>query len=324
MPRLTVPPNIIGTFSSDKIQAKTTAFNDIGIQVNSDGVIATREANDIVSSTATGESSYGINDDGFISLGSGNDSLSGKSTFTGIQVALSSQPGVLDGGSGDDIIKGIANSTGFTHNAVGIATNSFLNGGNGNDIISGEGRGVVSGNVSSGLAGRGVINGGNGNDTLTGIGIDKNGFGYGISTIDDGYVRGGSGDDVITGYGTTTGYGNPIAIETGEGKTIINGDDGNDYLKARRINKDSTDALDQGGAVENVSILGGKGNDTFDVGYGNANLDGGQGFDTLQLLGSSDDYSIQSSNEQLTIIREEYTMNVLNIENIVFTSDPLA
>jgi hypothetical protein len=69
MSRLTVPPNLIGTPGSDTIRATTTEFNDIGIQVDVDGVIDTRGANDIVSGTATGETGYGINDDGILCWG---------------------------------------------------------------------------------------------------------------------------------------------------------------------------------------------------------------------------------------------------------------
>lgn len=75
MSRLTVPPDLIGTFSSDTIQATTTEFNDIGIQVDVNGVIDTLGANDTVIGTATGETGYGINDDGSIVLGSGDDSI---------------------------------------------------------------------------------------------------------------------------------------------------------------------------------------------------------------------------------------------------------
>jgi hypothetical protein len=332
MSRLTVPPNLIGTPGSDTIQATTTEFNDIGIQVDVDGVIDTRGANDIVSGTASSETSYGINDDGYIMLGSGDDLIDGTGSFTGLQVSLGTgplQPGVLDGGSGKDLITGIGNSTEFTHNANGIEISGYLTGGSDDDFIKGEARGVVSNNVSTGLSlvgatshdEVGILDGGNGIDTITGIGINENGFGYGITTFENGAVRGGNGNDIITGYGTTSGYGTQFSIETGEGNTIIDGGNGDDYFKARRINPDGTDAADQSGSIENALITGGKGNDIFDVGYGNATLDGGQGLDTLKLLGSADDYSIQSTNEDLVIVRDDYTLNALNIENLVFMSE---
>jgi Ca2+-binding RTX toxin-like protein len=310
MSRLTVPPNLIGTPGSDTIQATTTEFNDIGIQVDVDGVIDTRGANDIVSGTASSETSYGINDDGYIMLGSGDDLIDGTGSFTGLQVSLGTgplQPGVLDGGSGKDLITGIGNSTEFTHNANGIEISGYLTGGSDDDFIKGEARGVVSNNVSTGLSlvgatshdEVGILDGGNGIDTITGIGINENGFGYGITTFENGAVRGGNGNDIITG----------------------DGGNGDDYFKARRINPDGTDAADQSGSIENALITGGKGNDIFDVGYGNATLDGGQGLDTLKLLGSADDYSIQSTNEDLVIVRDDYTLNALNIENLVFMSE---
>lgn len=267
-------------------------------------------------------------------MGSGDDSINGTGSFTGIQVSQGAgplQPAILDGGNGKDIIIGIGNSTGFTHNANGIEISGYLTGGSDADFIKGEARGVVSKNVSTGIsavgassyAKAGILDGGNGNDTITGIGINENGFGFGITTFENGAIRGGNGDDIITGYGTTTGYGTPFSIDTGEGNTIIDGGNGNDYFKARRINADGTDAADQGGSIENVLILGGNGKDTFDVGYGNATLDGGKGFDTLILLGSADNYSIQGSKGDLTIARDGYTLNALNIEDIVFVSYPI-
>jgi Ca2+-binding RTX toxin-like protein len=315
MSRLTIPPNFIGTPSSDMIQATTTAFNDIGVQVNFNGLIDTLGGNDTVSGTATGDTGYGINDDGQITLGSGDDSIIGTGSFTGIQV---SGEGNLDAGSGNDLITGIANSIGFTHNAYGLEFDGYLTGGSGDDLIRGEARGVVFGNVSIGLAGFGSLDGGNGNDFITGIGINENGYGIGIRNYEDifssrgnGSVSGGNGSDIITGYGTSVG------IQGG----IIDGGNGNDYFKARRIDSEGKKLSNQGGAIADVLITGGKGDDTFDVGYGNATLDGGQGFDTLILLGSSDNYSISGSNGELTLVRDGYTLNALNIENIVYAAE---
>ncbi len=312
MPGLAIPPNFIGTPSSDTIQGTTTAFNDIGIVVNLNGVIDTRGGNDSVSGTATGDSSTGIIDGGDIALGSGNDSITGTGSFGGILVA-----GVLDGGSGNDLVTGIANSIGFTHNAYGIQTaDGYLTGGSGDDFIRGEARGVMSGNVSVGISGSANLDGGDGNDLITGIGINENGRGIGIlNYVDlvgnrgDGSVSGGDGSDIIIGYGTRVG------IEGG----MLDGGNGNDYFKARRIDSEGKEVAYQGGAIADVLITGGNGYDTFDVGYGNGTLDGGQGFDTLILLGSSENYSIQGSDGDLTIARDGYALNALNIENIVYT-----
>ena len=121
MSRLTVPPNYIGSSRTDIIQAVTSEFNDIGIQVNVDGIIETRGGNDTVSGTATGQTGYGINDDGLIALGSGDDLIKGMGSFTGIQVT-----GLLDGGNKSDNIIGIADSTSFTHATNGIEVSGYL------------------------------------------------------------------------------------------------------------------------------------------------------------------------------------------------------
>jgi Ca2+-binding RTX toxin-like protein len=321
--RITIPPNFIGTPSSDTIQVTTSGFNIVGIKVELNGVINTREGNDTVSGSATGDTDYGISNDGLIMLGSGDDVITGTGSFAGIQV---STQGILDGGIGNDIITGIGNSIGFPHAANGLIINGYLTGGDGDDIISGK----ASGNGSAGL---GVVDvgypqnptntiadGGNGNDIITGIGISENSFGFGFGiTSYKACICGGNGDDIIAGYGTTTGYGNTNDISI-EGITIIDGGNGNDYFRARRIDSEGKELPNQGGAIFNTLITGGKGHDTFDVGYGNATLDGGQDLDTLILPGFYDNYSILGINGELTILRDDYTLNALNIENIVFTT----
>ena len=303
--RLTVPPNFIGTPCSDTVNSTTNAFNDIGIQINSNGIIDTKSGYDAVSGTAMGDTGYGINADGLIKLGAGDDRISGTASFTGMQV---SGDGVLDAGSENDFITGIADSTGLTHDAYGIETDGYLTGGNGDDSIRGEARGIVPGNVSLGLTGSGILDGGDGNDTITGIGINENGSGFGIRSFSNSSIRGGSGNDTIVGYGTSAGISDG-AIEGGKG---------DDFFKARIIDAGGNELSNQGGAVANVVITGGKGDDIFDMGYGNAKIDGGHGFDTLRLVGIAGNYVITGSNGNLTINRDGYVLNALNIEKISF------
>ncbi|MHC5930028.1 hypothetical protein [Nostoc sp.] len=87
-------------------------------------------------------------------------------------------------------------------------------------------------------------------------------------SIRNGIICGGAGDDSLTGYGSS------IGIEGG----TIDGGNGNDYFKARRIDDSGKAVSDQGGAIANVLLRGGCGADTFDVGYDiivdNGGLDG--------------------------------------------------
>ncbi|MEH1838497.1 MAG: hypothetical protein V7L20_06965 [Nostoc sp.] len=65
-------------------------------------------------------------------------------------------------------------------------------------------------------------------------------------------------------------------------------------------------------------IKGGSGADTFDVGYGNATINGGCGWDKLILPDVKSDYTILGSSNNYTIKRDDFTLNVLNVEEIAF------
>ncbi|MBD0387097.1 MAG: hypothetical protein ICV54_11390, partial [Nostoc sp. C3-bin3] len=67
-----------------------------------------------------------------------------------------------------------------------------------------------------------------------------------------------------------------------------------------------------------VLIKGGSGADTFDVGYGNAKIDGGSESDKLILPDYKSDYTILGNSNNYTIKRDEFTLNVLNVEEIAF------
>lgn len=124
----------------------------------------------------------------------------------------------------------------------------------------------------------------------------------------NGIICGGAGNDTFTGYGAS------IGIQGG----TIDGGNGNDYFKARRIDDSGNAVSDQGGTIVDVLIKGGLGADTFDVGYGNATIDGGSGFDKLSLPDFKSDYTILGNSNNYTIKRDEFTLNVLNMEEIVF------
>ncbi|MBN3873239.1 hypothetical protein [Nostoc sp. JL33] len=129
----------------------------------------------------------------------------------------------------------------------------------------------------------------------------------------NGIIDGGEGSDILTGYGTS------IGIQGG----TIDGGNSNDYFKARRIDDSGNSVSDQGGAIADVLIKGGYGDDIFDVGYGNATIDGGLGSDKLILADLKSDYIITGTSNNYTFKRDQFTLNVLNVEEIAFLGVPL-
>jgi hypothetical protein len=69
-----------------------------------------------------------------------------------------------------------------------------------------------------------------------------------------------------------------------------------------------------------VLITGGQGNDTFDLGYGNATVKGGDGWDQLILPGSISNYEITGTCQHRTIERDGYLLTVINVEELGFPS----
>nr|MDZ8063650.1 calcium-binding protein [Nostoc sp. EkiNYC01] len=330
---------IITTGSGDDsiIGIGTGGFADIGIFNTGNGVINTGDGDDKIIGTGickvkdgnVGSGIY-LNSGSLIDTGKGNDSIIGTGITNngnagrGIQIFDSA----IKAGDGDDSIIGTTTAS----QAIGITNvGGNISGGNGNDLIIGTGIDVGE-VIGYGINNtnffdededfiKGTIDGGDGDDSIIGIGISSN-LGIGINNS-LGQIDGGKGNDKIFGYGTNVG------IQGGSATIIgIDGGIGNDYFKSRKVDGldadgNSIESANQGGSISNILIAGGKGNDIYDVGYGNATLDGGQGFDTLILLGSSNNYSIQNSNGSSTFVRDGYTLTVLNIENIVFASEPL-
>ncbi|MEH2079680.1 MAG: hypothetical protein V7K89_06605 [Nostoc sp.] len=230
MPRLTVPPNFIGTSSIDTLAAEElNASVAIGIDISNGSVINTFSGNDSI--TGTGKPSTG--------------GTKPKKPVTGIGINNS---GTLNAGDGSDIITGIGTGLKFiptginnssslnTGNGIGISNSGSLKAGNGNDTITGTSTGVTP----TGISNSGSFDAGNGNDTITGTGTGGTGFrvfgtpnalkdrkgdtGIGISNI--GSFDAGNGNDTITGNGTgsigsTGGFQGGDDSKSGDGGTGI-------------------------------------------------------------------------------------------------------
>ncbi|WP_375469117.1 hypothetical protein [uncultured Nostoc sp.] len=141
MPRLTVPPNFIGTSGIDTLVAEeSNASVAIGIDILNPGVISTFSGNDSITGKATGTATFskfskagtgiGINNSGSLNAGSGSDTITG----TGIGANFSkNSKGVIIGSSFEG---GTAGGTG-----TGISNSGSFDAEDGNDTITGTGTG---------------------------------------------------------------------------------------------------------------------------------------------------------------------------------------
>lgn len=245
----------------------------------------------------------------------GDDVLDATSFPTGV-------PFELDGGDGNDTLRGSVNNTIFRGGEgddilLGNAGNDVMDGGTGNDsLVGGTGNDFLSGGDDND-----TLEGGLGNDTVvTGAGSDFVSGGDGEDSIRGGTnpdeIDGGAGDDFISaddGAVVSGGEGNDFIIFSGEqnvgfgnagddillgspGSDHLDGGDGDDVLEGRG----GGDTLDGGanddtlvGSDEADSLVGGDGNDslvgladddTLEGGTGNNTLDGGLGDDILTVM----------------------------------------
>jgi Ca2+-binding RTX toxin-like protein len=242
--------------SSDGIQASTTrAFtisipNQIVGTPNADNIIGTSGV-DIIASLAGDDTVTGAEGDDVISGGSGNDSvdgglgkdiLYGDFTPSGNSDFIGSGDDTLKGGAGADQIYGQDGNDsldGGSENDLieGGKDNDFITGGNGHDVLLGD---DIEGNPS--ISGNDTISGGNGNDQILG------GRGNDI-------LRGDSGQDLLVG---------------GIGNDNLSGANGNDILVGADTSFYGLQALGFGfGEID--TLTGGALNDTFVLGFGQAN-----------------------------------------------------
>ena len=215
-----------------------------------------------------GGSGIGISNSGQLNVGNGEDTIIGTGK----------------GGNGGDVnridnnIQGIGGKGGVW---IGISNSNKLDTGDGEDTIFGIGTGG-NGGIAPGGAGTGIQNSKNGtittgsdNDTITDYGNSsgKNATAYGI--FNDGIIDTGNGSDKLTGQATATIGGTAYGIY-GQG---INTGNGNDEIIAISILNGVQQKVTIGGGIK---IALGSGDDYF-KGFGVAKVDGGDGFDTLDL-----------------------------------------
>ncbi len=226
-----------------------------------------------------------------IDLGSDNDTFA-FSAPEGLRsdVAIS-----IEGGDGIDRVefnfsrfftRDLTFAMSASGSIVGTAMtfNSFesvkLISGRGNDNLTG---GDLDDELDGGL-GNDTLSGGDGNDTLLISG------GYGSSDQSDDRVDGGAGDDVIDAYNLAPG--DVVSIDGGEGFDTA-------YLRFQNVSDGMTVVASESGSytilsatlknIENLSLIGGRGHDSFTGGGGNNAFNGRSGNDTLTGGGGDDD-----------------------------------
>ncbi|MCC5598157.1 hypothetical protein [Nostoc favosum] len=246
--------------------------------------------------------------------GNGGNSYEGGNGGTGTGIANS---GSLNPGDGKDTITGTGsggNSGGGLDasnggDGIGIANSSKLDTGGGKDTIIGIGTG---GNRGNGGTGTGIqntkdatITTGWGNDTITGYGNSSgtNSTAYGI--VNDGIIDIGNGSDKLTGQATATIGGTAYGIY---GKGIIKTGDDDDEIIATSILDGVQQKVSIGGGI---SIDLGTGDDYF-KGFGVATVDGGDGFDTLDL---------RAFNRSQLLVSGVISGNTLKSANITFNNN---
>ncbi len=144
-----------------------------------------------------------------------------------------------------------------------------------------------------------------GDDIITGTNINADGVGILSSAIDA-----GAGNDTITGAGTgDNGIG---MVDTG-----VYGGEGDDLFVASGTNS----------GIQGTALVGGAGNDIFNVQRGTGVIVGELGTDRLVLEGSRADYTFTPIDEIETVIRVDGVSNgtaiiTAQLEQFQFAAEP--
>ncbi|MEH2285950.1 hypothetical protein [Nostoc sp.] len=305
------------------------------------------------SGTFTGESGdggtgIGISNSGSFDIGDGNDTITG--TGTGGTGGIADNQGLAEGTTSN---YSITDESGDGGAGIGISNSDKLNTGKGEDTLVGTGNSGSKGKYiiypisvdsqnkniedaiitqpsksSIGITTIGIqnikkaiITTGENKDTIKGsaTSLEANILAYGI--FNDGIIDTGNDNDILTGQATTTIGGIAYGIY---GQGIIRTGDGNDKVTA-------TSNIDK--VQQKVTIGGGirfelgTGNDYF-KGFGSAIVDGGNGFDTLDVSafkrsevsvsGIISDNSLNPANITFNNNANLITLSTTGFENFIF------
>ncbi|MFT3729113.1 MAG: calcium-binding protein [Terricaulis sp.] len=205
----------------------------------------------------------------------------------------------LNGTPGDDTIDAL----GGEDTVLGLAGNDVINGGDGNDVLRGDG-----GAAYTGPSGNDVLNGGAGNDYMNG--------GAGIDTF-----NGGDGNDRVSFFSLNATQGAIANLIT---QTISNDGFGNaETMTSVEQLGDGTVFVDQytGNDSNNLFLVstgdiayGNGGTDIFNMSGAAALIDGGTGFNLLELTGDQSGVYVPDNNgdglADLVTMTEGYTVDL--------------
>jgi Ca2+-binding RTX toxin-like protein len=291
---------VLGDNSNNSLNFTNTILTNVVVNGadGNDTIIGNAQANSIRGGTGNDSLDGAAGDDTFLvssyyegfdtyNGGTGNDMIKALANYTNIGLtgdfgATNSIEEISADGKTDVTVLGdnSNNSLNFTNT---ILTNVVVNGADGNDTIIGN-------------AQANSIRGGTGNDSLDGAAGDDT---FLVSSYYEGFdtYNGGTGNDMIkalanyTNIGLTGDFGATNSIEeiSADGKTDVTvlGDNSNNSLNftntiLTNVVLDGADGNDTiiGNAQANT-LRGGSGNDSLDGAAGNDVLDGGSGSDTL-------------------------------------------
>jgi Ca2+-binding RTX toxin-like protein len=292
---------VTGDNGNDQIE--TGDGTDSVIAGNGNDNVIAGEGNDTVLGGAGDDALWAGSDDtgdDSITGGAGNDKVgggAGNDTLTGDDNTDADADGVADNQGVDEIFGADGDDTIYT-GALGVTSTA-----NGDRAWAGAGADTIFGDdgtdVIGGAEGADSIVAGGGNDTVYGGADASNdtvdgGAGADLIYTGDGadIVTGGTGADTIDVAGTDDsadnvdgGTGDDL-IYTGDGADVIVGGNGADTIYA--------------GAGDDVSVLGGNGNDNIYGEDGNDSIDGGDNDDMLA-GGAGDDILIGGDDEDILI-----------------------
>lgn len=327
----------INAASGVTVSLAVTGAQAVGGGLGSDTLIAIENLwgsayNDILTGDDYSNSLWGNSGDDILTGGAGTDILDGYlgndtanyDDATGnvsVSLALAGAQNV-GGGLGNDTLIGIENLRGgdFSDSLTGDGNANILMGGKGDDTLAGAG-------------GNDTLEGGDGDDLLTGGAGDDILFGGYSSGVDalagHDILIGGQGDDRLVGstavgsmsiasYADAT---SGITVSLAAGPQSVGGGLGNDTFVDINglIGSNYNDTLTA--STGSISLDGGGGDDTLNLGSGFSSgdrLNGGTGYDTLNLAG---DYSSELGiTSPMLLGVEKINLAAGNSYNLKFTS----
>lgn len=284
------------------------------------GILAESQANVNKIDVATSLTVLGINNSGKLKTGPGGDRISGVAIGNGAawaNAATTVAVAIADAAAS-------ANATAKVSSRISTIAIGINNGGKQGLIKTGRGHDTVTGigivdnastvaNASAVAQAKAKSAASNAitfstakTDTITAIGINN----------DKGLIKLDAGKDTLIAYGSSYGLLGG-RVDLGIGDDILHAG----IIKNANSNGQVTAfAQEQTGALENVRVMGGKGNDTFilhSLFGNNALLRGDAGFDQLTLPGNIDQYDISLGSKfkkEVLIGRNGASLTVQNVE----------